>query len=523
MVKVKRALISVSDKQGIKEFAAGLHRLGVEILSTGGTAKLLKQAGLPVKSVSSHTGFPEMLDGRVKTLHPRIHAALLALRQNPEHIKQVKASDIPLIDMVVVNLYPFEKTIAKTDVKLEEAIDNIDIGGPSMLRSGAKNFMSVAVISNPDRYKQILEELRKNDCTLSDKTLSSLAVEVFKLTADYDKMISNFLAGACSGAGQEQPESFSQQVQLSYRKIQDLRYGENPHQKAAFYKDEISPQSGITTARQLHGKELSFNNIIDLNAAIEVVKEFDKPAAAVIKHTNPCGAAVGKTLAEAYKRALECDPMSAFGSIIGLNKTVDVQTARAITSAGFVEAIISPGYQQDALVELKRKKNLRIMEVDSAALLPAKIIDIKKIVGGILVQDYDQKGVSKQELKAVTTVSPSEDQLDSLVFAWKICKHVKSNAIVLVRDGQTVGIGAGQMSRVDSVIVAARKAGQRSQGAVLASDAFFPMRDGIDQAARAGVKAIIQPGGSIRDQQIIDACNEGGIAMVFTGTRHFKH
>jgi len=522
MVKVKRALISVSDRQGIKEFAAGLHRLGVEILSTGGTAKLLKQAGIPVKSVSSHTGFPEMLDGRVKTLHPRIHAALLALRQNPEHIKQVKASDIPLIDMVVVNLYPFEKTIAKTDVKLEEAIDNIDIGGPSMLRSGAKNFMSVAVISNPDRYKQILEELRKNDCTLSDKTLSSLAVEVFKLTAHYDKMISNFLAGA-SQTGQGQVEGFPEQVELKYCKLQDLRYGENPHQKAAFYKDEILTQAGITTAGQFHGKELSFNNIVDLNAAMEIVKEFDKPAAAVIKHTNPCGAAVGKTPAEAYKKALECDPMSAFGGIIGLNKTVDVQTARAITSAGFVEAIISPGYQQDALAELKRKKNLRIMKVDSAALLPGKIIDIKKILGGILIQDYDQKGVSKQELKVVTKVSPSEDQIDSLIFAWKICKHVKSNAIVLVRDGQTVGIGAGQMSRVDSVIIASRKAGQRSQGAVLASDAFFPMRDGIDQAVQAGVKAIIQPGGSIRDQQIIDACNEGGIAMVFTGTRHFKH
>ena len=522
MVKVKRALISVSDRQGIKEFAAGLHRLGVEILSTGGTAKLLKQAGIPVKSVSSHTGFPEMLDGRVKTLHPRIHAALLALRQNPEHIKQVKASDIPLIDMVVVNLYPFEKTIAKTDVKLEEAIENIDIGGPSMLRSGAKNFMSVAVISNPDRYKQILEELRKNDCTLSDKTLSSLAVEVFKLTAHYDKMISNFLAGA-SQTGQGQVEGFPEQVELKYCKLQDLRYGENPHQKAAFYKDEILTQAGITTAGQFHGKELSFNNIVDLNAAMEIVKEFDKPAAAVIKHTNPCGAAVGKTPAEAYKKALECDPMSAFGGIIGLNKTVDVQTARAITSAGFVEAIISPGYQQDALAELKRKKNLRIMKVDSAALLPGKIIDIKKILGGILIQDYDQKGVSKQELKVVTKVSPSEDQIDSLIFAWKICKHVKSNAIVLVRDGQTVGIGAGQMSRVDSVIIASRKAGQRSQGAVLASDAFFPMRDGIDQAVQAGVKAIIQPGGSIRDQQIIDACNEGGIAMVFTGTRHFKH
>ena len=447
----------------------------------------------------------------------------MALRQNPEHIKQVKASDIPLIDMVVVNLYPFEKTIAKTGVKLEEAIENIDIGGPSMLRSGAKNFMNVAVVSNPDRYEKILEELRKNDCSLSDQTLSSLAVEVFKLTADYDKIISNFLTGSRSGAGQDQKENFPDEVQLTYQKIQDLRYGENPHQKAAFYKDEILSQTGVTTARQFHGKELSFNNIIDLNAAIEIVKEFDEPMAAIVKHTNPCGAAVGKTLVEAYKKALECDPMSAFGSIIGLNKTVDLQAARAITSAGFVEAIISPGYQQDALVELKRKKNLRIMEVDSASLLPGKIIDIKKIVGGMLVQDYNQKGVSKQELKVVTSTSPSEAQLDSLIFAWKICKHVKSNAIVLVRDGQTVGIGAGQMSRVDSVIIAARKAGQRSKGAVLASDAFFPMRDGIDQAARAGVKAIIQPGGSIRDQQIIDACNEHGIAMVFTGTRHFKH
>ncbi len=523
MLKIKMALVSVADKQGIKEFAGGLHRLGVEILSTGGTAKLLKQEGIPVKSVSSHTGFPEMLDGRVKTLHPRIHAGLLALRQDPEHMKQINEADIPCIDMVVVNLYPFEKIIAKSDVKLEEAIENIDIGGPSMLRSGAKNFRSVAVISSPDKYSKVLEELQKNDCALSDETISELAVEVFKLTSDYDKMISDFLSRSCSRDAHAQPEGFPEELQLKYRKVQDLRYGENPHQKAAFYKNDVSVQPGITTARQLHGKELSFNNIVDLNAALEVVKEFDRPAAAIIKHTNPCGAAVGKTLVEAYKKALECDPMSAFGSIIALNKVVDLPTARAVTTAGFVEVIVAPGYQPEALTELKRKKNLRIMEIEPAVLLPVKMIDIKKVAGGIVLQDYDQKGISRQELKVVSRVLPSESQIDSLIFAWKICKHIKSNAIVLVKDGQTVGIGAGQMSRVDSVIIAGRKAGQNSQGAVLASDAFFPMRDGIDQAAQAGVKAIIQPGGSIRDQEIIDACNERGIAMVFTGIRHFKH
>ncbi|MEA3560287.1 MAG: bifunctional phosphoribosylaminoimidazolecarboxamide formyltransferase/IMP cyclohydrolase [Candidatus Omnitrophota bacterium] len=531
MVKVKRALISVSDKKGIKEFALTLHRLGVEILSTGGTAKLLKEAGIPVKPVSDYTGFPEMLDGRVKTLHPRIHGALLALRENSEHMKQIKQARIDPIDMVVVNLYPFEKTVAGNDVELEEAIENIDIGGPSMLRSGAKNFKNVAVVSSPDSYQAVLKELQEDDCTLSDKTLKNLGVEVFKLTSHYDGAIYDYLKrtenpeGQTYGAAREQrTEGFPKSLDLSFEKVQDLRYGENPHQKAAFYKEEDPVQPGVVGAEQLHGKELSFNNIIDLNAALEIIKEFEKPAAAIIKHTNSCGAAVADSLAGAYKKALECDPLSAFGSIIGLNRNVDAFTAANIISAGFVEAIIAPGYDADALDQLKKKKNLRILKVGSISLdASRKLVDFKKVVGGLLVQDYNQKDVLKQELRTVTKKLPNDNEADSLIFAWRICKHVKSNAIVLVKDFYTVGIGAGQMSRVDSVIIACRKAGERTKGSVLASDAFFPKRDAIETAAQAGIKSIIQPGGSIRDQEIIDACNECGISMVFTGTRHFKH
>jgi phosphoribosylaminoimidazolecarboxamide formyltransferase/IMP cyclohydrolase len=529
MVKVKKALVSVSDKKGIKEFASGLHRLGVEILSTGGTAGLLKEAGIPVKLISDYTGFPEMLDGRLKTLHPRIHGALLALRENPEHMKQIKEASITPIDMVVVNLYPFEKTVAKADVKLEQAIENIDIGGPSMLRSGAKNFKDVAVISNPDRYGAVLKELEENDCSLGDETLASLGLEAFKLTSDYDGAIYDYL-DKIKGRRQK-TEGFPDRLNLSFKKLQELRYGENPHQKAAFYKEENPVQPGVVGARQLHGKELSFNNIIDLDAALEIVKEFEEPAASIVKHTNPCGAARADSLAEAYKKALECDPLSAFGSIIGLNRTVDASTAADIISAGFVEAIIAPGYEGDALNQLKKKKNLRILEVEPISLslkqnqegLSEKMINLKKVIGGLLIQDYDQKGILRQEMKVVTKNLPLDAEIDSLIFAWKICKHVKSNAIVLARDTYTVGIGAGQMSRVDSVIIARRKAGQRSKGSVLASDAFFPKRDAIDSAAGAGVKSIIQPGGSIHDQEIIDACNEHGISMVFTGVRHFKH
>ncbi|MEA3328764.1 MAG: bifunctional phosphoribosylaminoimidazolecarboxamide formyltransferase/IMP cyclohydrolase [Candidatus Omnitrophota bacterium] len=529
MVKIRRTLISVSDKQGIKEFSAGLHGLGVEILSTGGTAKLLKQAGIPVKLVSDYTGFPEMLDGRVKTLHPKIHGGLLALRKNPEHMEQIKKASIDPIDMVVINLYPFERIAAKPDVKLEEVIENIDIGGPSMLRSGSKNFRDVAVVSNPDRYEAILKEMEENDCTLSDNTLRNLGIEVFRLTSQYDQAIYDYLKQNTKDKtpgiwlGTESTGGFPDSLNLSFEKVQDLRYGENPHQKAAFYKEKSPARSGVVGARQLHGKELSFNNIIDLNAALEIIGEFEEPAAVIIKHTNPCGAALGNTLDQAYKKALECDPLSAFGSIIGLNKTVDASTAASIISAGFVEVIVAPDYEQNALAELEKKKNLRILEIGPILHKSQNMVDFKKVVGGLLAQDYNQKSVLKEELKVVTDSVPGDSEIDSLIFAWRICRHVKSNAIVLVKGSCTIGIGAGQMSRVDSVIIARRKAGERSKDSVLASDAFFPKRDAIDAAARAGVRSIIQPGGSIRDQEIIDACNEHKISMVFTGTRHFKH
>ena len=523
MVKVKRALVSVSDKNGLKEFAQGLNELGVEILSTGGTMKMLKDAGIPVRSVSDYTGFPEMLDGRVKTLHPKIHGALLSLRDNPDHIDQVKKAEIELIDMVVVNLYPFEKTVAKPGVKFHEAIENIDIGGPSMLRSGAKNFKSVAIICDPERYPAVLKELKENKGALSDKTLSELAVEVFELTSKYDKAISEYLGKNIRASAQDKGADLPDRLHLKYEKVQDLRYGENPHQKAAFYKEPDCDQPCATSARQLHGKELSFNNILDLNAAIEIVKEFDKPAASVIKHTNPCGAALGKDLADAYKKALECDPLSAFGSIVGLNRKVDLDTVRAINSSGFVEAVIAPGYDEEALKELQTKKNLRVMETGPLTPGTSKIMDLKKVVGGMLIQDYDQKEIEKSGLKIATKAMPSEQDMDGLIFAWKICKHVRSNAIVLVNGLQTVGIGAGQMSRVDSVIIACRKAGDKTEGSLLASDAFFPKPDAIEQAHKAGVKAIIQPGGSIADAEIIAACDKYGISMVFTGFRHFKH
>lgn len=517
MVKVKRALISVSDKTGIAEFAKGLDALGVEILSTGGTAKLIKDTGVSVRSVSDFTGSPEMLGGRVKTLHPRIHGALLARRDNPEHMRQVKEQNIELIDLVVVNLYPFEDTVRKQGVSLEDAIENIDIGGPSMLRSAAKNSQSVAVVSNPETYKDILKELKENDSTLSDKTLAGLGAAVFKLTAHYDKAIYSFLSGKCG----EKKDIFPQVLEENYEKVQQLRYGENPHQKAAFYKEQGAAH-GIPRARQVHGKELSFNNILDLSAAWEIVEEFDQPAASVIKHTNPCGMASSNSLCQAYKDALECDPLSAFGSIVGLNKKVDTDTAGAVASADFVECIIAPGYDKGALEILTQKKNLRILELPGPQ--DKRIgFDLKKVLGGLLLQDRDVARLKQNELKIATRKKPTEGELKSLLFAWKVVKHVKSNAIVLVQGTKTVGVGAGQMSRVDSVIIAVRKAGTKVKGSVLASDAFFPKTDAIETAAREGVRAVIQPGGSMRDDEVIKAADKHGIAMVFTGTRHFKH
>lgn len=518
MIKVKRALISVSDKTGVVEFAKGLHELSVEIVSTGGTAKAIKEAGIPVIEVSDYTGFPEMLDGRVKTLHPKIHGGLLALRDNPEHMQQLKAHNIGLIDMVVINLYPFEKVIQKKDVKLEEAIENIDIGGPSMLRSAAKNFKSVAVVCNPARYKDILQDLKNNNGIISDSVLVNLAVEVFSLTSRYDSVIYNFLS---SKLMPKEFTKFPKDLILRFSKLQDLRYGENPHQAAAFYADADS-RSGLAGARQLHGKELSFNNLLDLHAASEIVKEFELPAAAIIKHNNPCGVAEDKDLAKAFSLAWTGDPISAFGGVVGLNREVDAATAKVIAKSGFLECIIAPGYAAEALEFLKEKKNLRIMQMDFNGD-KAKDIDVKKVSGGLLVQEKDDRMVSEKDLKVVTKKKPTPKQLKSLLFAWKIVKHVKSNAIVLAKDTMAVGIGPGQTSRVESVIVAARKAGKKSKGAVLASDAFFPKPDGIAQAAKAGVIAIIQPGGSVSDEEIIRACDKYKITMVFTGVRHFRH
>jgi len=523
MRKIRRALISVSDKTGLEGLVKALNAFKVEILSTGGTAKLIAGLGVPVKSVSDHTGFPEMLDGRVKTLHPKIHGGLLAVRDKKEHMDQIKKHDIGLIDMVVVNLYPFEKTVANPDVKLEEAIENIDIGGPSMLRSAAKNSKDVIVVCNPDRYSDIIEELKKNDGSISDELHFKLGVEVFEKTSKYDAAIYNYLRKQVGGEGSRvKGEGFPDILELKFEKAQGLRYGENPHQKAGFYKDKSMSAVGISNAMQLHGKELSFNNIIDLDAAIEIVKEFKEPAASVIKHTNPCGAASARTLLEAYNDALDCDRISAFGSIVGLNREVDFKTAEAIINAGFTECIIAPSYEKRALDILMEKKNLRLIEVGQLKGIE-KDYDLKKVVGGLLIQDRDVFEIQESDLKVVTKKKPAKDEILSLLFGWKIVKHVRSNAIVLSHGTKTVGIGAGQMSRVDSMVIAIMKAKGLSKGATCASDAFFPKEDAIDEAKKAGITSIIQPGGSIRDEHVIKACDDAGISMVFTGVRHFKH
>ncbi|MFA5116084.1 MAG: bifunctional phosphoribosylaminoimidazolecarboxamide formyltransferase/IMP cyclohydrolase [Candidatus Omnitrophota bacterium] len=520
MNKVKRALISVSDKAGIVEFARILHGFGVEILSTGGSAGVLRENGIPVIEVSDYTNFPEMLDGRVKTLHPKIHGGLLALRDNPEHMAKLKEHGIGLIDMVVVNLYPFEKTIQKPGVKIEEVIENIDIGGPSMLRSASKNSQSVAVICNPKRYPQIIDELKKNNGALPDKLLRELAVEVFALTSHYDGVINKYLTDYFQGKPDGKTD-FPQDLTLNFTKIQELRYGENPHQKAAFYR-ENGKAKGLINLRQLQGKELSFNNILDLNAAVGIVQEFKSPAAVIVKHNNPCGAAQEKTLDKAFADALKCDPLSAFGGIIALNRKVDLKTAGLIAKSGFMECIIAPSFDKEALEPFKNKKNLRLLELPGLDEI-IKEIEFKRVSGGMLAQDKDTGEINIDNLKIVTRKKPSKKELESLLFAWKIVKHVKSNAIVLAVNTRTVGIGPGQTSRVESVMIAKRKSGKLSKNSVLASDAFFPKADSISQAAKAGVKAIIQPGGSISDEEVIKACDKHKISMVFTGLRHFRH
>ncbi|NLT95641.1 MAG: bifunctional phosphoribosylaminoimidazolecarboxamide formyltransferase/IMP cyclohydrolase [Clostridia bacterium] len=510
---MKRAIISVSDKTGVIELAQELVNLGWEIVSTGGTAKVLKEAGIKVTGISQVTGFPEILEGRVKTLHPNVHGGILA-KDTPEHMNVLKEQGITPIDLVVVNLYPFEATINKDEVTLEDAVENIDIGGPTMVRAAAKNFQRVAIVVNPARYQEVLKELKEKG-EIALKTRMELALEAFQHTAYYDSVISGYLAGLLG------KEGFPQSFVLSGKKIQELRYGENPHQKAAFYALPGKTRGTVAGARKLQGKELSYNNIVDIEAAWAVVREFkNSPAACIIKHTNPCGTALGNTLAEAYQRALEADPVSAFGGIIGLNQGVDSKTAEKIVET-FMEAVVAPEFSNKALEILSAKKNLRLIEIGYSK--PPKDYWVEKVGGGFLVQERDQVQITEGDLRVVTEKKPAAEEMVQLLFAWKVVKHVKSNAIVVSKNNQTLGVGAGQMNRVGAAEIALKQAGEKARGAVLASDAFFPFRDTIDAAAKAGITAIIQPGGSIRDEESIQACNEHGIAMVFTGIRHFKH
>jgi len=518
MLKVKRVLISVSDKTGLVDFVKGLQPFGVEIISTGGTAKLLRDVGLAVKEVSDYTGFPEMLDGRVKTLHPKIHGGLLALRDHPEHLKQIAAHHIGLIDMVVINLYPFAKVIQKKNVHLDEAIENIDIGGPSMLRSAAKNFKQVAVICNPERYATILKELNNNSGILPDRLLFSLGVEAFEHTSRYDNIIYNFLNSRLQGADFS---SLPKTLSLHFLKAQDLRYGENPHQAAAFYRD-ADAVTGLAHMKQLNGKELSYNNFLDLNSGIDCIKNFEHPAAVVIKHNNPTGLAEDAVLSKAYQLAYKADKLSAFGGIIALNRKVDVKTATAIMKSGFMECVLAPGCEPGALKLLKEKKNLRVIQFDFKDIKKDDF-DFKKVKGGLLFQQEDALKVRLEDLKIVSMKKATRAQLESLLFAWKVVKCVKSNAIVLVKGRHVLGIGCGQTSRVGSVQIAVEKAGTQAKGAFLASDAFLPKTDNVILAAKAGIKAIIQTGGSIADEEVIKEANRRKLIMVFTGVRHFKH
>jgi len=521
--------MSVSDKKGIVEFARELISHDVEIISTGGTARVLREAGIRVREVSDVTGFPEILNGRVKTLHPLIHGGILALRGKSEHLQQVEAHRIPLIDMVVVNLYPFHSTVAKNDVTREEAVENIDIGGPTLVRAAAKNFSDVAVVVDPSDYPVISEEMQRNGGRLSLSTRFRLAEKAFAHTAEYDAAIADFFANRLKLQDEEvflAPESeMPCRLNLTLEQLQPLRYGENPHQKAALYRI-VGDEPGVASAAQLQGKELSFNNFLDLDAAWRLVSEFADPACVIIKHTNPCGAAIAERVVEAYRKAHAADPISAYGGIIGLNRKVDSETAQAI-SEFFVEALIAPEYDSDALAIFSKKKNLRVMRMEipahSSGVKGIGTYDLRRIRGGMLVQTLDLTTAERRDLKVVTKRTPTEEELEALLFAWVICKHVKSNAIVYARPTQLVAVGAGQMSRVDSVKLGAMKALLPLEGTVLASDAFFPFRDGIDEAARHGVRAIIQPGGSIRDQEVVAAADEHGLAMVFTGVRHFKH
>ena len=518
---IRRALLSVTDKSGLVEFAQTLVSLGVELISTGGTAKALRAAGLAVKDISELTGFPEMLDGRVKTLHPKVHGGLLYIRGNAEHEAAVREHGIEPIDMVVVNLYAFEKTAAKSGVAFGELVENIDIGGPSMVRSAAKNFEDVAIVTSVADYPALADELKANAGTLARATRWQLAKKAFSTTAAYDTAIANAFDRIPEAPERTAPVAFDSSalpttLRINLPLAQSLRYGENPHQRAALYADGSG--LGIAGATQLQGKELSFNNLVDLDACWDLAQEFDSPAVAIIKHTNPCGAAVGTSILDAYTKALACDPVSAFGGVIGINRPVEADAAEEIAKL-FVEAIVAPSFSPEARERFAKKKNLRLVEIKSA--IPGFVA--KRVSGGLLLQDADTGRISEAELKLVTKRVPTPEELASLLFAWRVCKHVKSNAIVYVRDGQTVGVGAGQMSRVDAARFGAQKAVLPLENTVAASDAFFPFPDGLEEVAKAGATAVIQPGGSVRDQEVIDAANRLGLAMVFTGIRHFRH
>lgn len=518
MSKIQRAILSVTDKTGLVDFARKLQAMGVELVSTGGTAKLLRDTGITVQDISDLTGFPEMLDGRVKTLHPKVHGGILHRRENPAHRSAVAEHGIEPIDMVVVNLYAFEKTASKPGVPFEELVENIDIGGPSMIRSAAKNFQDVAVVTSPADYDAIAQEMANSGGQISSATKWRLAQKAFATTAAYDSAIASTLERVNSNGHFElrPADGFPATLRMSFQKVMDLRYGENPHQKAAMYSDNSG--TGVANGHQLQGKELSYNNIVDLQAAWDLAQEFEEPVVAIIKHTNPCGTATGKTLVEAYKKALECDPVSAFGGVIGVNRVIDGDAAEEMAKL-FLEVIAAPGFDEAAKAKFSSKKNLRLVEVVPS---DQKWV-LKNISGGMLMQDADVRPLSEADLKVVTKRAPTPEEKRALLFGWKVCKHVKSNAILYVRDGQTVGVGAGQMSRVDSCKIGAMKAQLPLKGTVAASDAFFPFPDGVEEIAKAGSTAIIQPGGSVRDQEVIEAADRHGMAMIFTGVRHFRH
>jgi phosphoribosylaminoimidazolecarboxamide formyltransferase/IMP cyclohydrolase len=522
-VRVRRALVSVSDKTGVAEFARGLVELGVELVSTGGTARELAHAGVPVRAIEDLTGFPEMMDGRVKTLHPRLYAGLLARRDVEEHLRAAAAHGIEPVDLVCVNLYPFERTVARGDADAAEVVENIDIGGPTMIRAAAKNHPFAAVVVDPADYETVLTELRESGGRLSAPTREQLAATAFALTARYDAAISTWFALRTHGEGGE--GGFPSHWRDAYEKVTDLRYGENPHQRAAFYARVGSPTHLLAGVEQLHGKELSFNNLLDLNSARELVEEFQEPACAIVKHNNPCGCALGASGREAYERAFACDPQSAYGGVIAVNRPVDGAFAQALARQ-FIEVLLAPGFDAEALEVLTEKKNVRLLELAQWPP-PTREVEGKYVLGGQLVQTHDVVAESREQMRSVSAREPSEQEWSDMLFAWVVCRHVRSNAIVLAAGGATIGIGAGQMSRVDAVRIAVEKAREHRldqlAGSALASDAFFPFADGPQLAVDAGVSAIIQPGGSVRDEEVVAAADAAGVAMVATGVRHFRH